>query len=835
MGIEVNVQAQSCEEQGIMTSQCLSGSKKSTKKTKSINGSLYIFRGQINTEVMEVEIVEDGTADYHSNGYTVTNDWKIHNMTKNKLFMCMAKMAEEKCKWLDTIICKWEQCDSLKMGVEPDTYIMIAEKGEKLYHLMMSKKVNLIEDQCCKLSTMPKEEDYGFDIEENKAMVVKSVQRGLLAEVRPPGCWQGLCAGGQEDVLQQGPGVAVALLCGGVPPKPVLLSRHPLCLVVATKVKETIKVPDHPEVLCFQIPGATPPCVYTLGRGSEAVAAGLSASQCILKVNCSSVASEGDLGVLDHFWAFRSHSQEALLSLWEDVPVVNLMVDSVDLEPGVLYEYMSTMGIQWHVPERILESRGCIRLTAKILEAFAADDSAFMQNCVWLMAMSSAIVITSHYDLRNICDTKLESINQRIACYQQDCPSPTGHPNPVSYIQHCITTVTTPSWKCLPVVNGVHQGQTLSDSSGPVSGAISQEDWGLSSLLKQEDHEVKDTYLQLFTKLDVALKEMKHYFTQINSSGPVSGAISQEDWGLSSLLKQEDHEVKDTYLQLFTKLDVALKEMKHYFTQINRVSEKGSDGLHGVLSDSDTIKVLLKGPVMGRAFEETKHFPMEHSLQDRKNQLLLALLKCADNKVQLHRDTVFCQALVATMCIFSKQLLVALSYCYNNNGMYEESSRNANGKWLEIFYLEWSNLPTDASITAMKTDQLIHPINALDELCCLMKSFVHPKPGTSRSLGSGLIPVSSVLCYCLQASQITICSMGMLRWAAPGPRVLGSRDRKQEACLHVLDLLACWTQAGPPSSGPQVVFKLHCLWQSVGGKVVGFLGPGPEGMRETEL
>lgn len=34
----------------------------------------------------------------------------------------------------------------------------------------------------------PQEDDYGFDLEEkNKAVVVKSVQRGSLAEVRPTG------------------------------------------------------------------------------------------------------------------------------------------------------------------------------------------------------------------------------------------------------------------------------------------------------------------------------------------------------------------------------------------------------------------------------------------------------------------------------------------------------------------------------------------------------------------------------------------------------------------------------------------------------------------------
>jgi hypothetical protein len=51
-------------------------------------------------------------ADYHSNGYTVTNGWKIHNTAKNKWFVCMAKTAEEKQKWLDAIIREREQRES---------------------------------------------------------------------------------------------------------------------------------------------------------------------------------------------------------------------------------------------------------------------------------------------------------------------------------------------------------------------------------------------------------------------------------------------------------------------------------------------------------------------------------------------------------------------------------------------------------------------------------------------------------------------------------------------------------------------------------------------------
>lgn len=130
--------------------------KKSTKRTKSINGPLYVFRGRINTEVMEVENVEDGTADYHSNNYTVTNGWKIHNTAKNKWFVCMAKNAEEKQKWLDAILREREQRESLKLGMERDAYVMIAEKGEKLYHMMMTKSRHLIKDRRRKLSIVPK-------------------------------------------------------------------------------------------------------------------------------------------------------------------------------------------------------------------------------------------------------------------------------------------------------------------------------------------------------------------------------------------------------------------------------------------------------------------------------------------------------------------------------------------------------------------------------------------------------------------------------------------------------------------------------------------------------
>lgn len=54
-------------------------------------------------------------ADYHSNNYTVTNGWKIHNTAKNKWFVCMAKNAEDKQKWLDAILREREQRESESM------------------------------------------------------------------------------------------------------------------------------------------------------------------------------------------------------------------------------------------------------------------------------------------------------------------------------------------------------------------------------------------------------------------------------------------------------------------------------------------------------------------------------------------------------------------------------------------------------------------------------------------------------------------------------------------------------------------------------------------------
>uniref|UniRef100_A0A8C2HYM3 Phosphatidylinositol-3,4,5-trisphosphate-dependent Rac exchange factor 2 n=1 Tax=Cyprinus carpio TaxID=7962 RepID=A0A8C2HYM3_CYPCA len=128
--------------------------KKKNSKTAT-EGPRYLFRGRINTEVMEVENVDDGTADYHSSGNIVNNGWKIHNTAKNKWFVCMAKTPEEKQEWLEAILKERERRKTLRLGMEQDTWVMISEKGEKLYNLM-SKQGHLIKDRKRKLTTFPK-------------------------------------------------------------------------------------------------------------------------------------------------------------------------------------------------------------------------------------------------------------------------------------------------------------------------------------------------------------------------------------------------------------------------------------------------------------------------------------------------------------------------------------------------------------------------------------------------------------------------------------------------------------------------------------------------------
>ncbi|XP_023185695.1 phosphatidylinositol 3,4,5-trisphosphate-dependent Rac exchanger 1 protein isoform X1 [Xiphophorus maculatus] len=793
--------------------------KKSTKRTKSINGPLYVFRGRINTEVMEVENVEDGTADYHSNNYTVTNGWKIHNTAKNKWFVCMAKNAEDKQKWLDAILREREQRESLKLGMERDAYVMIAEKGEKLYHMMMTKNRHLIKDRRKKLSIVPKcfmgnefvswliesgeisnadegvnlgqallengiihhvsdkhqfkneqvlyrfryddgtykarseledimskgvrlycrlhslhtpvikdrdhhlktfksvlpacklvdwlisqgdcsnredavtlgvglcnsgymhhvleksefkddsqffrfyadeetegtgtkskqlqrndfklienilakslvihpeEEDYGFEIEEkNKAIVVKSVTRGSHAEMA------GLQVGRKiytinEDLLFLRPFSEVEAMINQA-----FCIRRSLRLLVATKAKEIVKIPDNPESLSFRLSGSEPPHVHAVRKGWEAAAAGLQPGQVILKVNGNNMNRSYHQEVLEHFSAQHTHQESpqacqwvyrafedveelqrpssagekeespfrpypvengsnheqctttngtdhrlCRLSLSADLPLVSLTVDNVHLEHGVVYEYVSTAGIKSHVLEKVVEPKGCFGLTAKILEAFSGDDSLFVRNCSQLISQSDRVVTMPQYEFRQICDTKLESVKRRISSYQEFAKELRNKVWP-SFRQAGVRPHPLGCMDFVPTNCHVNLMQVSYPKSATSAGRTFSIRFGRKNSLYGMDPD------------QAQLNPMSHTQHCVTSMGSPSWSCSglegseadgsaeetpdggegiQGEGGLSFLLKQEDTETQDAYIHLYSRLDFAVREMKQYVAQID--------------------------------------------------------------------------------------------------------------------------------------------------------------------------------------------------------------------------------------------------------------------------
>uniref|UniRef100_A0A8C7J097 Phosphatidylinositol 3,4,5-trisphosphate-dependent Rac exchanger 2 protein n=1 Tax=Oncorhynchus kisutch TaxID=8019 RepID=A0A8C7J097_ONCKI len=910
------------------------------RKTKSINGPLYVFRGRINTEVMEVENVEDGTADYHSNNYTVTNGWKLHNTAKNKWFVCMAKNAEDKQKWLDAILREREQRESLKLGMERDAYVMIAKKGEKLYHMMMTKSRHLIKDRRRKLTTVPKcfmgnefvswlmesgeistpdegvnlgqallengiihhvsdkhqfknepvfyrfryddgtykarsemedimskgvrlycrlhslytpvakdrdyhlktfksvlpasklvdwllsqgdcstreeavtmgvglcnngfmhhvlektefkdesqffrfyadeemegtnskskqlqrndfklienilvkslvihpeEEDYGFEIEEkNKAIVVRSVTRGSHAEMA------GLQEGRKiftinEDLVFLRPFQEVETMISQA-----FCIRRSLRLLVNTKAKEIVKIPDTPYALSFKLSGSAPPHVHAVRKGSEAAVAGLQPGQCILKVNGNNMNHSDYQEVLEHFTSHHdqqdhpdmvrhilhaelwssgnttgsTHTWDSLLgkqdyrgglsqlSLSDDtVPLVSMTVDNVHLEHGVVYEYVSTAGIKCHVLEKMVEPKGCFSLTAKILEAFARDDSHFVRNCSQLISQSDRVMSMPQFEFRNICDTKLESIRRRISRYQQfaqelrrkACPTfkqagvlthplgcmdfvPTNchvnlmqvsHPKTtmvsgrafsfrfgrknsfygldpnqanlsrMSHTQHCVTSMGAPSYSC----------SDLGEEGDANRGN------GLSFLLKQEDMEIQEAYICLYNRLNIAVQEMRQYVTQIDFD-----LISSDTHSLSpyeaiqppSMTPEEGDQEKAEH--------GGIKRVCFMVTE----EDQGDSG-QDTMSYRDSYSIPSDK-------QDKLHGCLEHLFNQTIIYPFLPLLSAPDTALQLQRDMIFCQSAVSAVCTLAEQLLAALRAHFNNAGEYEEDCKDTSRKWLE--------------------------------------------------------------------------------------------------------------------------------------------------------
>ncbi|KAJ8376630.1 hypothetical protein SKAU_G00072100 [Synaphobranchus kaupii] len=160
------------------------------------------------------------------------------------------------------------------------------------------------------------------------------------------------------------------------------------------------------------------------------------------------------------------------------------------------------------------------------------------------------------------------------------------------------------------------------------------------------------------------------------------------------------------------------------------ISHDKQKKLHGFLehlfSQVESITSLLKGTVVSRAFEQTKCFSPGRGLQEFhqemeprvnctkklrlhvkqdpwnlpssvqaltqtiakfveevKTRLLLVLLQYTDSEIQLRRDMVFCQSLVAAVCAFSEHLLAVLNQTHGAGGECETDAQEAGRRWLE--------------------------------------------------------------------------------------------------------------------------------------------------------
>nr|XP_033789868.1 phosphatidylinositol 3,4,5-trisphosphate-dependent Rac exchanger 2 protein isoform X2 [Geotrypetes seraphini] len=755
----------------------------------STDGHRYLFRGRINTEVMEVENVDDGTADYHSSGNTVVNGWKIHNTAKNKWFVCMAKTPEEKQEWLEAILKERERRKSLKLGMEQDTWVMISEQGENLYK-MMSKHGNIIKDRKRKLTTFPKcflgsefvdwlmeigeiqkpeegvhlgqallengiihhvtdkhhfkpeqmlyrfryddgtyyprsemldviskgvrlycrlhslftpvirdkdyhlrtyksvvmankliewliaqgdcrtreeaiilgvglcdngfmhhvleksefkdepllfrffadeemegsnmkhrlmkhdlkivenviaksllikptEGSYGFALEDkNKVPIVKFLEKGSSAELA------GLEVGKKifainGDLVFLRPFHEVDCFL-----RTCLNSKKPLRVLMSTKPRETVKIPDSADGLGFQIRGFGPSVIHAVGRGTVAAAAGLHPGQCIIKVNGINVSKETHASVIAHVTACRKYrrpmqqdsiqwiynsiesAQEDLQKTTNSKPpgddggdafdckveevidkfntmaiidgkkdLVSLTVDNVYLEYGVIYEYDSTAGIKCHVMEKMIEPKGFFSLTAQLLEALAKSDEQFVQNCSSLSSLNEVIPTDLQSTFGVICSEKIEHIYRRISSYRK--------------FSRVLKNRAWPTFKqAKSKISPLHSSDfcptnchiNVMEVSYPKTSTSLGSAFGVQLDYKKQASQDKQNKNSEQGKLNPMIY-IQHTITTM--AAPSGHSLGQQDGhGLRYLLKEEDLETQDIYQKLLGKLQTALREVE---------------------------------------------------------------------------------------------------------------------------------------------------------------------------------------------------------------------------------------------------------------------------------
>uniref|UniRef100_A0A672QUA2 Phosphatidylinositol-3,4,5-trisphosphate dependent Rac exchange factor 2 n=1 Tax=Sinocyclocheilus grahami TaxID=75366 RepID=A0A672QUA2_SINGR len=726
--------------------------KKKNRRLKNsktaTEGPRYLFRGRINTEVMEVENVDDGTADYHSSGNIVNNGWKIHNTAKNKWFVCMAKTPEEKQEWLEAILKERERRKSeykitklyravslernkkgfvswlmeigetnnpeegvhlgqalLENGIihhvtdkhqfkpEPVLYRFryddgtyhprsdmqdVISKGVRLFcrlhslftpvirqrdwHLSLSlmkgdcrsreealilgvelcdngfmhhvleksefkdepllfrffadeemegsntkhkpikHDLKIVENVIAKsLLIKPSEGGYGFTLEDrNRVLIVKSVEKGSHAEMAGLEVGKKIFAiNGDLVFLRPFQDVENFL-------KQCFHIKGPLRVLVSTKPRETVKIPDSVDGLGFQIRGFGPSVVHAVGRGTVAAVAGLHPGQCIIKVNGINVSKESHASVIAHVTACRKYrrptQQDSIKWVYNNSESaqedhkrtnqkpaagengdvfeckvegafntiaiidgkkdhVSLTVDNVYLEYGVMYEYDSTAGMKCHVLEKMVEPKGFFSLTAKILEALARNDEQLVQTCSRLSSSTELISEDLQTRFSAMCGEKLEHINRRITNYRKfsrvlkNRAWPTFKQaktkvSPLHSSDFCPTN-------CHINVMEVSYPKTTSSLGSAFGVQLDNR----KNTLEKGGHNSEQGMLN-------PMVYVQHSITSM--AAPSGHSLSRaEGHGLRFLLREDELLILDAYHKLLTKLTTVVKEMACYAAQIH--------------------------------------------------------------------------------------------------------------------------------------------------------------------------------------------------------------------------------------------------------------------------
>ncbi|ELK02359.1 Phosphatidylinositol 3,4,5-trisphosphate-dependent Rac exchanger 2 protein [Pteropus alecto] len=707
----------------------------------STDGHRYLFRGRINTEVMEVENVDDGTADFHSSGHIVVNGWKIHNTAKNKWFVCMAKTPEEKHEWFEAILKERERRkvtdkhqfkpeqmlyrfryddgtfyprnemqDVISKGVrlycrlhslftpvirdkdyhlrtyksvvmanklidwliaqgdcrtreeamifgvglcdngfmhhvleksefkdEPLLFRFFADEemeGSNMKHRLMKHDLKVVENVIAKsLLIKSNEGSYGFGLEDkNKVPIIKLVEKGSNAEMAGMEVGKKIFAINGDLVFMRPFSEVDCFL------KSCLNSRKPLRVLVSTKPRETVKIPDSAEGLGFQIRGYGPSVVHAVGRGTVAAAAGLHPGQCIIKVNGINVSKETHASVIAHVTACRKYRRpmkqdsiqwvynsiesaeedlrqksnskspgeeagdafdckvEEVIDKFNTMAIidgkkehVSLTVDNVHLEYGVVYEYDSTAGIKCNVVEKMIEPKGFFSLTAKILEALAKSDDHFVQNCTSLNSLNEVIPTDLQSKFSAVCSEKIEHICQRISSYKK--------------FSRVLKNRAWPTFKqAKSKISPLHSSDfcptnchiNVMEVSYPKTSTSLGSAFGVQlDSRKHNSHDKENKSEQ--GKLS-PMVYIQHTITTM--AAPSGLSLGQQDGhGLRYLLKEEDLETQDIYQKLLCKLQTALKEVEMCVCQIDdllssityspKLERKASESLVPLDSDNE--------------------------------------------------------------------------------------------------------------------------------------------------------------------------------------------------------------------------------------------------------